>query len=212
MVFERLNERALIVRQLGGAAPHAWAKALERTPIEGLVEAVAAKETLGLFFESMPDPGAVEMALNRLVIEEPTPTRHHVPVCYGFGEDLERAAAALSLDAQTLIQLHSGRAYRVDAIGFSPGFPYLSELDPRLAGLPRLPSPRPRVRPGSVGMTGGQTCIYPAATPGGWNLIGVTPLTIVDRDAGYFPLQAGDEVVFEPIDAAAFERLEGTRL
>lgn len=212
MVIERLNERALIVRQLGGAAPHAWAKALARTPLPGMIEAVAAKETLGLFFEQMPDPDAVAHALEGLRVEEGEPVRHIVPVCYAMGEDLRSAADALGLTTESLIDLHTSRAYRVDAIGFSPGFPYLSALDPRLSGLPRLPSPRPRVQKGSVGITGSQTCIYPAATPGGWNLIGVTPLAIVDRDSGYFPIQAGDEVVFTRIDAEEFERLEGARL
>ena len=76
----------------------------------------------------------------------------------------------------------------------------------------RLETPRLRVEAGSVGLTGRQTGVYPQARPGGWNLIGRTPLTLVDVAEGYFPLRTGDRVRFEPIDAAEFHRLSGKRL
>ena len=102
--------------------------------------------------------------------------------------------------------------YTVYAIGFCPGFPYLGYLPAPLCGVPRLASPRLRVEPGSVGLTGRQTGIYTEARPGGWNLIGRTPLVLVDVADGYFPLRTGDRVRFEPIDRADFVRLEGRRL
>jgi inhibitor of KinA len=100
----------------------------------------------------------------------------------------------------------------VYAIGFVPGFPYLGYLPTELCGVGRLPSPRVRVEPGSVGLTGRQTGIYPLPRPGGWNLIGRTPLTIVDVASGFFPLRVGDSVRFERIDEKGYRELEGERL
>jgi inhibitor of KinA len=102
--------------------------------------------------------------------------------------------------------------YTVWAIGFCPGFPYLGYLCPELCGVPRLPSPRLRVETGTVGLTGRQTGIYTEPRPGGWNLIGRTPLELVNVKDGYFPLRTGDRVRFERIDEAEFGRLQGQRL
>ena len=93
-----------------------------------------------------------------------------------------------------------------------PGFPYLGYLPEKLCGVPRLNSPRIRVEPGSVGLTGRQTGIYPLPRPGGWNLIGRTPLTLVDVADGYFPLRVGDRVRFSRIESSEYERLYGMRL
>src|SRR5205807_4427751 len=100
----------------------------------------------------------------------------------------------------------------VYAIGFCPGFPYLGYLPASLSDVPRLPVPRLRVEAGSVGLTGRQTGIYTEARPGGWNLIGRTPLQLVDVADGYFPLRTGDRVRFTRIDEAEFRRLLGQRL
>ena len=94
--------------------------------------------------------------------------------------DLERVAEHLRLTVAEVIALHSSCDYTVHAIGFAPGFPYLGYLPPPLCGVPRLPAPRLRVEPGSIGLTGRQTGIYPLARPGGWNLIGRTPLVLVE--------------------------------
>ena len=96
--------------------------------------------------------------------------------------------------------------------GFCPGFPYLGYLPDELCGVPRLASPRVRVEPGSVGLTGRQTGLYPLARPGGWNLIGRTPLTVVDVAAGYFPIRPGDRVRFRPVARAEYNTLAGERL
>ena len=98
------------------------------------------------------------------------------------------------------------------AIGFVPGFPYLGYLPAELCGVGRLPSPRLRVEPGSVGLTGKQTGIYPLPRPGGWNILGRTPLTLVDVADGYFPLRVGDRVRFSRIDEAEYHRREGERI
>jgi inhibitor of KinA len=108
--------------------------------------------------------------------------------------------------------LHTEAEYTVYAIGFCPGFPYLGYLPATLSGVPRLPGPRLRVEAGSVGLTGRQTGIYTMVRPGGWNLIGLTPLQLVDVADNYFPLRTGDRVRFERIDEAQYRQLFGERI
>jgi inhibitor of KinA len=126
--------------------------------------------------------------------------------------DLGTVAAHTGRSAEEIIHLHAATEYTVYAIGFCPGFPYLGYLPPELCGVPRLETARLRVEPGSVGLAGRQTGIYTEARPGGWNLIGRTPLVLVDVADGYFPLRTGDRVCFERIDEAAFRQLAGERL
>ena len=141
------------------------------------------------------------------------PTRlHTVPCCYELGPDLASVSEQLRLSVDEIIRYHSSQPYRIFAIGFSPGFPYLGYLPAALGGLPRLDSPRKRVEPGSVGVTGRQTCVYPSATPGGWRLIGRTPRILVDLEGDYFPLRPGDFVQFLPITSEQFEGQRGLRL
>lgn len=125
-----------------------------------------------------------------------------IPVVYGGadGEDLEAAAAELSLATTDLIARHGAMTYTVAMIGFAPGFPYLLGLDPALA-LPRLATPRTRVPAGSVAIGGAQTGIYPRDSPGGWRLIGRTRLRLFDptRDPPSL-LAPGDRVRFRRID------------
>jgi inhibitor of KinA len=135
-----------------------------------------------------------------------------VPVCYELQLDLARVCEATGRMADEVIQLHTAPAYTVHAIGFAPGFPYLGYLPAELCGVGRLPSPRTRVEPGSVGLTARQTGIYPLPRPAGWNLIGRTPLVIVDVASGFFPLRVGDTVRFERIDETRYRELEGERL
>jgi inhibitor of KinA len=145
--------------------------------------------------------------------ESRPPSRLHVvPCCYERQLDLIRIAEHTGLSPEKVIRLHTSCDYTVYAIGFCPGFPYLGYLPAELCGVPRLPSPRLRVDVGSVGLTGRQTGIYTEPRPGGWNLIGRTPLQLVDVAGGYFPLRTGDRVRFERIDEAEYRRLEGRRL
>lgn len=144
---------------------------------------------------------------------KPTAGRlHPIPCCYELGPDLDRVARWTSLAPDEVIRLHAATEYRVYAIGFCPGFPYLGYLPPLLCGVPRLETPRFRVEAGSVGLTGRQTGIYPEPRPGGWNLIGRTPLELVHVADGYFPLRTGDRVCFVRIDETEFRRLQGQRL
>lgn len=136
-----------------------------------------------------------------------------IPVAYGgdFGPDLESAAAELGLGADALARRHAEGDYRVAMIGFAPGFPYLSGLDPALA-LPRLPSPRTRVPAGSVAIGGEQTGVYPRDSPGGWRILGRTPLVLFDplREPPSL-LTPGDRVRFVAIEADTFATHAGDR-
>lgn len=144
---------------------------------------------------------------------KPLPVREvNIPCCYELGPDLERIAAAKNLTSADVIRLHSAQTYTVFAVGFCPGFPYLGYLPDELAGVPRLESPRLRVEPGSVGLTGRQTGIYPLVRPGGWNLVGRTPLQLVDLDDDYFALAPGDRVTFVAISQTEYQRLLGERI
>jgi KipI family sensor histidine kinase inhibitor len=111
-----------------------------------------------------------------------------------------------------VIAIHSSVDYDVFAVGFLPGFPYAGYLPPALAGLPRRDSPRLQVPAGSVAIAGKQTAIYPRQSPGGWHLLGTTPLCIAHVEAGYFPIQAGDRIRFQPISAGEFETRRHERL
>jgi inhibitor of KinA len=126
--------------------------------------------------------------------------------------DMARVCEHTGLTSDEVVARHTGTEYTVYAVGFVPGFPYLGYLPEQLCGVGRLASPRLRVEPGSVGLAGKQTGIYPLPRPGGWNLIGRTPLVIVDVADGFFPLRVGDRVRFERIDSSEYRRLEGKRL
>lgn len=132
-----------------------------------------------------------------------------IPVCYGgeFGEDLADVAAHNNITEQEVISIHSGGLYRLYMIGFLPGFPYLGGLDKRIC-CPRLKSPRTKIPAGAVGIGGEQTGIYPMESPGGWRLIGRTPLTLFDPD-GILPLpyKAGDMIKFTAIDKAEYGKI-----
>jgi inhibitor of KinA len=204
-----LGDSAWILSELE-AAPHAVAAALESHAVPGLIEAVASYETVGLYVDpSVFEPEAIP---SEAAPEEARPRSHAVPVCYEMGEDLAAAADALGLAAERLIELHTAQVYVCFAIGFCPGFPYLGYLDERISGLPRLGSPRSKVPAGSVAITGRQTGVYPLQRPGGWNIIGRTPLCLVDVEARYFPISAGDKVRFERISAGDYDRRLGERL
>jgi inhibitor of KinA len=129
-------------------------------------------------------------------------------VCYdaALGPDLEDVAAFAACSIDEVVELHAKRTYRVYMVGFIPGFAYLAEVDPRIA-RPRRTAPRTAVPAGSVAIAGGQTGIYPKVTPGGWNIIGRTPLRPYDPDReDPFLFRVGDEVRFSPITREAFDR------
>lgn len=181
-----------------------------------LYDVVPAYASVGVHFDAERITVAdVSAWLAHLAVGERAETvgnRWRIPVCYELGPDLCRVAELTRLPADEVIRLHSETEYAVYAVGFVPGFPYLGYLPAPLCGVGRLASPRLRVDPGSVGVTGRQTAVYPLPRPGGWHLIGRTPLTLVDVADGFFPLRVGDRVRFARIDAAEFRRAEGNRL
>jgi inhibitor of KinA len=148
--------------------------------------------------------------LHRLdTIVLPDPRTVEIPVCYGgdFGPDLMELAAMHSIPPDRVVQIHSAASYLVYFIGFVPGFAYLGGLPAELA-TPRLQTPRKRVPRGSVAIGGTHTGVYPFETPGGWRLIGRTPLEIFDpRSAELSRLRIGDIVRFQPIDEDQFNAL-----
>ena len=136
-------------------------------------------------------------------------SHHEIPVLYGgeWGPDLDEVAAFAGLQPAEAIALHASTPYRVYMLGFSPGFPYLGTVPDRLA-MPRRSTPRTLAPAGSVGIADRQTGIYPTATPGGWQLIGRTPVAIYRKNvANPFLLKPGDLVQFRPITQDEFDRL-----
>lgn len=151
--------------------------------------------------------------LGRLeTVRFPNPREKEIPTCYGgeFGPDLDEVAALHGMTPARVIELHASVTYVVYFLGFIPGFAYLGDL-PEGLETPRLMSPRRSTAPGSVGIAGNQTGVYPFATPGGWRLIGRTPFAMFrpDRKNMSF-LSIGDRVRFTPISVARFTSLENT--
>lgn len=133
-----------------------------------------------------------------------------IPVCYGgeFGPDLEEVAAAHGLKPARVIEFHSSATYHAYFLGFAPGFAYLGDLPAEIA-TPRLATPRKKVPAGSVGIAGRQAAVYPVATPGGWRLLGRTPLAVFRADRKPMGLiSIGDQVRFRPISGDEFRKLE----
>lgn len=129
-----------------------------------------------------------------------------VPCCYD-GQDLVDVAQLAGTGVDEVIRIHSEPVYRIYMLGFLPGFVYLGGLDQRIHA-PRLQSPRKSIPAGSVGIGGSQTGIYPMASPGGWRLIGRTPLVMYDPDRQpSVYVKAGDGIRFVPVDAEAYEQL-----
>jgi inhibitor of KinA len=190
---------------------------LEREPITGVRNVHPAYCSVLVVFEPRQITHAkLEAKLrDRLrrtaVLQFPPPRDVKIPVCYGgeFGPDLEEVAKLHAMTRDEVVALHGSVTYRAYFLGFTPGFAYLGELPEPLV-TPRLPSPRKQVPAGSVGIAGNQTGVYPFATPGGWRLLGRTPLQIFRADReGLSLIAMGDRVRFVPISRERFAELEG---
>ena len=144
-------------------------------------------------------------------VKLPEPREVEIPVCYGgeFGPDLEEVAALRGMTPDQVIELHTSTTYLVYFLGFVPGFAYLGELPESLV-TPRLASPRKKVPAGSVGIAGNQTGVYPFETPGGWRLLGRTPVAMFRADRKELSLLSiGDRVRFVPIAREQFAKQAG---
>ncbi|MFN8461057.1 MAG: 5-oxoprolinase subunit PxpB [Anaerolineales bacterium] len=191
---------------------HALAERLAHSPINGIIETVPAYATLLVHYDpSTLSFAQIKNALQEKIVEvEESATRKprqahperrrrvEVPVRYGgeHGVDLESVARHLHLSVEDVIRIHSETIYTVYMMGFTPGYPYLGKLDDALV-MPRLETPRARVPAGTVAIAGSQTGIYSVDSPGGWHLIGWTPLKLFDPESDSpFLFSPGDEVKF----------------
>ncbi len=201
---------------------------LQNAAIPGVIELAPAYTSVAVFFDPIPaakcaetpdkvfdwlatriraavagivDPGRIARSRSKTV---------EIPVCYDpeFALDIDDVAQRAAISPGEVIRLHSAAEYRVACIGFVPGFPFLAGLPKELA-TPRRDVPRKQIPPGSVGIGGAQTGIYPLRSPGGWNLIGRTPLRLFDpRKNPPALLRAGERVRFRAITREEFEAAE----
>src|SRR4029453_488001 len=181
-----LGDQAVLAYLPDETAAVAFASAVRAAGPPWLEDVAPAHASVGVYFgaEAISTTDAMRWLESALALgltpgnrQSPIITRQFlIPVCYEFAPDLPRVCAPPGFSADDVIRLHTSTEFTVYAVGFVPGFPYLGYLPKELCGVPRLPSPRGRLAPGSVGITGRQTAIYPRPSPGGWNLIGRTPL------------------------------------
>jgi inhibitor of KinA len=193
---------------------------LEARPVDGIIDLHPAYASILVVFDPVrQDHAGLQLSLRRRLaeserVELPPPQRIEIPVCYGgeYGPDLDAVAQLHQIPPERVVVLHSSAVYTVYFLGFAPGFGYLGGLPDNIA-TPRLDTPRARVPAGSVGIAGAQTGVYPFATPGGWRLIGRTPLRMFDpgREARMSLLRTGDQVRFIPIGADRFATIEATQ-
>jgi len=191
----------------------ALAESLAGDPPPGVVEVVPAFGTFTLYYDPMKVPD-YDSWLAHIEQRARKPGKHNwekarevvIPVCYApeHAPDLERVAAQAGVAPGKVAELHGRAGYQVAAVGFTPGFPYLTGL-PKKLHTPRLATPRLAVPVGSVGIGGSYTGIYPMSSPGGWNLIGRTPLGLFRaNDPVPALLRVGDRVKFRAISSGEF--------
>ena len=197
-----LNEHAL-----------AFAETVRIQRWEGVIDIVPAYASVTIHVDPFRLPASTLSArLRDLSYDGKRPLSgltHRIPVLYGdkWGPDLHDVAAFARQSPAETIRLHHTTHYRVYMLGFSPGFPYMGVVPASIA-MPRLPTPRAIVPPGSVGIAESQTGIYPTATPGGWRIIGRTPVSLYrPQSSSPFLFSPGDHVQFYPINADEFTRI-----
>lgn len=195
---------------------------INKTPLTGMVEAVPAYSSLTIYYDVCQlrkiVPAAIIVAEwmidqfeQRVEKEQPEndPVSKHIkiPVCYekDFAPDIEEIALIKNISVEEIIEIHTSIPYRVYMLGFLPGFAYMGQVDEKIE-IPRRSQPRQKVEAGSVGIAGRQTGIYPLVSPGGWQIIGRTPLKLFDANNNEpVLLMAGDTVQFYSISKHEFE-------
>ena len=189
---------------------------LEKKRIEGIVEVVPTFNSLSVYYDPCIIKGdRLIKKLSSLLKKSGTNSQDGgrtfiIPVLYGgeWGEDLNDVAAHAHLTAEEVIKIHSSTDYLIYMLGFLPGFAYLGGLDERIV-TPRLDTPRTKIHAGAVGIGGEQTGIYPLASPGGWRLIGTTPVKIYNESRDEPILyKAGDKIRFEPVTEEEFAEIK----
>ena len=198
-----------------GAMVRAFRNNVEKSRIKGIIELIPTFRSVTVCY----DPCIINYAKLTKKLTKLAPTGNEgassggrifvIPVCYDgdFGCDLESVAEFTGLDREEIIKRHTAPDYQIYMLGFLPGFPYLGGLDKTIAA-PRLESPRKEIPAGAVGIGGEQTGIYPLVSPGGWRLIGRTPVKVYDPNRAEPVLYAaGDYIRFKRIDMAEYEKI-----
>lgn len=188
---------------------------IEKNMPDGLIEITPSYRSLLLVYDpSATTPAVLQNTLTTMEqrlaeITIPAPQLVEIPVCYGgeFGPDIEYVAESHHLSVEKVVQIHSEQKYLIYMIGFTPGFPFLGGL-PESLHTPRLETPRTLVPEGSVGIANAQTGIYPVASPGGWQLIGRTPVKLFapEREKPIL-YKAGDRIRFKAITHDDYNRI-----
>ena len=190
-------------------------ESLRAIQLEGVTDYSVSYTKLMIYYDPMIiGLSDIEEAIRKINAEElQTPLNKkkiiEIPVCYDdeFGLDLNRYYEE-GLTIEQIQTLHTEREYYVYMIGFLPGFPYLNGVNDKLK-MPRKETPRTRIPKGSVGIAGSQTGFYPTSSPGGWNIIGRTPINIgIENDGLNVPYRAGDYIKFKPINRTTFDEIE----
>jgi KipI family sensor histidine kinase inhibitor len=189
---------------------------LEKNMPAGIIEIIPTYRSLLIVYDPLQTtPTRLKNTLISLEerlpgIEIPPPGTVEIPVCYGgeFGPDIEFVAESHEITIDEVIRLHTEPEYPIYMIGFTPGFPFLGGL-PQALHTPRLETPRTLVPEGSVGIANNQTGIYPVASPGGWRLIGRTPVKLFAPErSNPFLYQAGDRIKFKVISPEDYDRIK----
>ena len=184
---------------------------------DGVIEVVPTYRSLLVYFKPLVITrnqliSEIEVLLSRIegaANESGSARVVYIPVCYGgeFGPDIEFVAQHNKLSVDEVVKIHTATPYLVYMLGFTPGFPYLGGMSEKIAA-PRLDKPRTKIPAGSVGIAGSQTGFYPIESPGGWRLIGQTPIKGFDKDADKpFPIDAGDYLQFQAVSAEDFYKI-----
>jgi KipI family sensor histidine kinase inhibitor len=221
--FRIAGDRGLLVEYGNEIDPEvnskvrAMAVLMQENRPEGVIEIIPTYRSLLVVY----DPavmGIDDLKKNLITMEDrlgevdiPPPDTVEIPVCYGedYGPDIQFVADCHDLSVDDVVRIHSAPAYQIYMIGFTPGFPFLGGL-PETLHTPRLETPRSHVPAGSVGIANNQTGIYPVDSPGGWQLIGRTPLKLFEpRKANPFLYKAGDKIRFKPISRREYDRMDG---
>lgn len=223
--FRTAGDRGVLVEYGEGIDPEVnrkvrtLAMVLDRDPVDGIIAVVPTYRALLIQYDpTVTGLADLQQALLDLEgrlgsIAIPAPRTVEIPVCYGgdCGPDIEFVAATHHLSVDEVIRIHSQPVYPIYMIGFTPGFPFLGGL-PESLHTPRLETPRTHVPEGSVGIANAQTGIYPVASPGGWQLIGRTPLKLFEpAKKNPFLYQAGDCIRFVSISPQRYATLVSER-
>ena len=219
--FHTAGDRGLLVEYGDGIDPvvnnkvRSMAIVFEQNMPDGVLEIIPTYRSLLIVYDPADtSPDRLKETLDALEndlkdIQIPPPEKVEIPVCYGgeFGPDIDFVAESHQLKVEEVIQIHAEPEYLIYMVGFTPGFPFLGGL-PDILHTPRLETPRTFVPRGSVGIANAQTGIYPVASPGGWQLIGRTPLTLfAPHRKNPFLYQAGDMIKFKPINPDEYNQL-----